>query len=242
MSQQINLFNPLFLKQKKYFSSVAMLQALGLLAVGLGAFYGYALTQRTAVDRSASDTARAYNTAKDRFARLSAELSPDRMEKELAENMKKAAADITARQALLNQLHAGVSHTAAGYAGFLKAFARQSMNGVWLIGIQVGADGQQLTVRGRAVQAELLPVYIQRLGREQALKGRPFEKLELSRHDAGGTGPAGAPLGYVEFALLSTHQAESALSATEPAGPAAPAASAPAQPQAAAPSPAAKAN
>jgi hypothetical protein len=34
MSQQINLFNPLFLKQKKYFSTVTMLQALGFYAYG----------------------------------------------------------------------------------------------------------------------------------------------------------------------------------------------------------------
>jgi hypothetical protein len=28
MSQQINLFNPIFMKQRKYFSLLAMLQAL----------------------------------------------------------------------------------------------------------------------------------------------------------------------------------------------------------------------
>ena len=31
MSQQINLFNPIFMKQKKYFSVTTMLQALGLI-------------------------------------------------------------------------------------------------------------------------------------------------------------------------------------------------------------------
>ena len=34
MSQQINLFNPVFLKQKKVFSSIAMARALGVLAFG----------------------------------------------------------------------------------------------------------------------------------------------------------------------------------------------------------------
>ena len=42
MSQQINLFNPVFLKQKKYFSVIAMGQALAMIAVGSALFYGYA--------------------------------------------------------------------------------------------------------------------------------------------------------------------------------------------------------
>ncbi len=42
MSQQINLFNPLFLKRRKHFSAVTMAQALGVLIVGLAAFYGFA--------------------------------------------------------------------------------------------------------------------------------------------------------------------------------------------------------
>ena len=45
MSQQINLFNPIFLKQRKYFSLLTMLQALGLIVLGSLFFYGYALYQ-----------------------------------------------------------------------------------------------------------------------------------------------------------------------------------------------------
>ena len=42
MSQQINLFNPIFLKQKKYFSVVTMLQALLLIVLGSMLFFAYA--------------------------------------------------------------------------------------------------------------------------------------------------------------------------------------------------------
>jgi len=231
MSQQINLFNPLFLTQKKYFSAVAMLQALGLLAVGVAAFYGYAISQRASVQSSAAETARAYAAGKDRFARLSAELSPDRAGREMEESMKTAAAELAARQALLSQLHSGVSGTSGGYAQFLKALARQSLNGVWLTSIQVDNDGQNLTIRGRATQAEILTAYIQRLGREQALKGRPFEKLEIARREMPGATP-GATLGFVEFAMLSSHQDDSVL----------PAAAASAEPAPTPAAPAAKAN
>ena len=42
MSQQINLFNPLFLEKKKYFSAVTMTQALGLIVLGMAGFYTFA--------------------------------------------------------------------------------------------------------------------------------------------------------------------------------------------------------
>ena len=47
MSQQINLYNPLLLKQQKLFSLRTMAQALGLILLGNFLFYGYA-SYRTA--------------------------------------------------------------------------------------------------------------------------------------------------------------------------------------------------
>jgi len=43
VSQQINLFNPVFLNQRKLFSVVTMLQALGLIVVGAALFYAPAV-------------------------------------------------------------------------------------------------------------------------------------------------------------------------------------------------------
>ena len=51
MSQQINLYNPVFLKRKKTFSAVTMLDALALLLVGVAAFYAYASTTTLHLDR-----------------------------------------------------------------------------------------------------------------------------------------------------------------------------------------------
>ena len=49
MSQQINLYNPLFLKQEKHFSARTMAQALGIIALALAALYGYAAAETMAV-------------------------------------------------------------------------------------------------------------------------------------------------------------------------------------------------
>jgi len=57
MSQQINLYNPLFLRKQKYFSARTMLQSLGLIAVGLLALYAYALVQTRGLERLAKSYA-----------------------------------------------------------------------------------------------------------------------------------------------------------------------------------------
>src|SRR5712671_5028126 len=45
MSQQINLFNPVFLKQKKHFSARTMAQAFGMIAAAVSAVYALQLYQ-----------------------------------------------------------------------------------------------------------------------------------------------------------------------------------------------------
>ncbi|HEY0491200.1 MAG TPA: MSHA biogenesis protein MshI, partial [Telluria sp.] len=51
MSQQINLFNPVFLKQRKVFSSVAMARALGVLLVGALAMVAYGKQHVSALEK-----------------------------------------------------------------------------------------------------------------------------------------------------------------------------------------------
>ena len=70
MSQQINLFNPQFLEKKKYFSAVAMTQALGLITLGLAAFYGFAFWQDRNLARQTGESGRAYEQQKQQFAKV----------------------------------------------------------------------------------------------------------------------------------------------------------------------------
>lgn len=181
MSQQINLLNPLFLSQRKYFSAVAMLEALGLLLIGLVSASVYLTVERGRLAKEVQDTARLHKVQEARFKTLSFELSPDRMQQELDTGLKAVEQQIAAHRTLLSQLDAGVSGPSAGYTSLLQALSRQTLEGLWLTAIRVEAGTQQISLQGRARSEELIPPYIARLGRESLLKGKSFEKLELSR-------------------------------------------------------------
>ena len=83
MSQQINLFNPIFLKQKKTFSAVNMLDALALLLVGVAAFYAYASIETLNLDRQSVETARQYDLSKARLLDASVRYAPKKIDASL---------------------------------------------------------------------------------------------------------------------------------------------------------------
>ncbi len=185
MSQQINLFNPLFLEKKKYFSVVAMTQALGLIVLGLAAFYGFAFWQDRNLARQTGESGRAYEQQKQQFAKIGAELSPERREAQLDQDLKSIEAGIALRQSLLRELGTGGFAGPTGYSEYLRAFARQTVQGLWLTSIQIEEGGGALIMTGRALQADLVPVLIGRLKQESVLRGRPLEALAITRSTAG---------------------------------------------------------
>ena len=185
MSQQINLFNPQFLEKKKYFSALAMTQALGLIVLGMAAFYGFAFWQDRNLARQNGESGRAYEQQKQQFTKITADLSPEKRETQLDQDLKSIEAAIALRQSLLRELGTGGSPGSAGFSEYLRAFARQTVQGLWLTSIQIAEGGAQLTMSGRALQADLVPVLIGRLKQEPVLRGRPLEALAITRSTAG---------------------------------------------------------
>jgi len=199
VSQQINLFNPLFLEKKKYFSVVAMTQALGLIVLGLAVFYGFAFWQDRNLARQTGESGHAYEQQKLQFAKVGAELGPERREAQLDQDLKSIEAGIALRQSLLRELGTGGFAGPTGYSEYLRAFARQTVQGLWLTSIQVGEGGGQLVMSGRALEADLVPVLIGRLKQESVLRGRPLEALAITRSTAG----KDPPRAIVEFTVSS---------------------------------------
>ena len=210
MSQQINLFNPIFLKQKKTFSAVNMLDAAAVLLVGVAAFYGYASIETLNLDRQTVETGRQYEQSKLRLAQTRARHAPKKIDTDLEIKVNNLQAQLNARKAALDSL--GIDQQASGisYAEYLRALARQSLTGLWLTGFKVGKAGAEMEIVGRALQPELVPSYIHRLNQERAMHGRTFDSLSMTQREA--ALPAGAPqstgvaavYSYTEFRLGSS--------------------------------------
>ena len=208
MSQQINLYNPLFLKQEKHFSARTMAQALGVIALGLAALYAYAFIQTGKAERSAQQQKEQLNSQRDQLVKLGAQLAAKGMSKTLEAEVARAESEVRTRLATLEALHAGELGNTAGFSDFFAAFGRQAMHGVWLTGFSIGEAGNTLVVSGRALQADLVPAYLKRLNNEAMMRGRRVVEMKLAAKEApvptGATKPAaGSPEQYVEFAFVA---------------------------------------
>ena len=201
MSQQINLFNPIFMKQKKYFSVITMLQALGLIVAGSAVFYSYAVYEVNQLAQQSAETTKRYTLEQNRLARYLAEYSPQKEKQQLEQELHRLEAQATAQQNIIATLKSGAIGNTTGYSGYLRAFARQVVPGLWLSGFNIEGDGAQISLRGGVLNPSLVPAYIQRLNREKIMSGKSFAALQMQQPKD----QNGKSMGrYVAFTLRSS--------------------------------------
>ena len=214
MSQQINLYNPLLLKQKKIFSAKTMAQAMGLILLGLVAVYGYAFYQIAILQLESENTAKRHDAVQVRLARISQQFGPRQKSAELEANLKRAEAELRALMEVQAALNQGGLGSASGFSPYFKALARQAVEGLWLTGFSV--TGSEMAINGRTLKPGSVPDYIHRLSGEEVMQGRKFAMLEMRQPEAVATkdGKTLVAPRYIEFTLQSALK-ETALKETK---------------------------
>ena len=209
MSQQINLFNPLYMRKERYFSARTMLQSLGLIALGLAALYAYALVQTRDLERVTTGYAAQLGAQREQFVKLSGQSRSKVLEAEVA----RLDAELKSRRGMLDLLQGGEFGNTDGFSQYFAAFGRHAMRGVWLTGFSVGESGNELKIRGRVLHPDLVPQYLRALNDEQVMRGRQVTELKLVAKDetaaqkaAVAAGRAAGPERFVEFDLSAPLQ------------------------------------
>lgn len=194
MTQQINLFNPIFLRQKKYFSFITILQGLALLLIGVLGFYAYATYHMGQLNEEVQDAGKRLEQEKNRLSRAGKEFGPRQKSKELETQVKELETQVREREEIL-----GIQAGAEGrvFSEYLRAFARQSVNGLWLTSFSLSEGGNRMVIGGRALRADLVPDYLKRLGNEKIMRGQPFSSMDMKLTRVEKVG------GYFEFNLRS---------------------------------------
>lgn len=214
MSQQINLFNPALLKQKQLLSAVTMAQGLAVILIGGAALAGYAHVQTQALTAQASAASAQLDAARAQLAKVVAEHAPRQKSKELEAELQRLEAEMIEQRKAFDIVRQGGVGDTKGYSGYLHAFSRQIVEGLWLTGFTIDSVGRRMELQGRALQPELVPAYIHRLKQEPVMQGKSFAQLMMSRPEAevqkdgqGGDSAAQGrrvPAKYMEFVLKSS--------------------------------------
>lgn len=208
MSQQINLFNPILLKQKKVFTARPMLEALAVLVAGALVLVFYGQQSVAALQGELAAGGKQLAQRKARQASAGVQFVPRQKSAELAQQLAAAELELASLRKVAALLQRGEIGNTAGYADYFRALARQNVAGLWLTGVSIVGAGNEIAVRGRALQPALVPAYIGRLGREPVLHGKSFASLQIEQAlqapnegSASGAAAGAAVAPYVEFSL-----------------------------------------
>jgi hypothetical protein len=225
VSQQINLFNPIFLKQKKVFTVVPMAEALGLIVLGALAVVYYGNRRVDVIARDAAAVEAQLAQRQTRLATVAGTYVPRQADTALEAQLDQSEIQLKALRDVTAMLERGELGNRQGYADYFRALARQNINGLWLTGVSISGAGLDISVQGRAMSAPLIPTYIARLTTEPVMHGKTFSSLDIGRPAAlANEGPAAvatavpasmppaatvaAAAPYVEFNLQSVRASD----------------------------------
>lgn len=208
MSQQINLYNPAFASRGGGLDAVAMVWSLGAAVLLLGAIYGYAAIGVAALEDQVRFTATQLQKEQGRLEEIAKSVSSKKKSPELEAEIIRVEAQVGARQRIMDTLRSGAFGNTDGYSEYLRAFARQIVEGLWLTGFSIVGAGAEMAIHGKALQPDIVPAYLRRLNGEHSMQGRAFAGMRIRAPM-----PAAAELGektgkpasqaVVEFSLFS---------------------------------------
>ena len=201
MSQQINLFNPIFRRQRKAFSAVTMAQALGIVALALALLAILQMRQAASLERVLADTGRQASERQQLITRLGKELPTPSQGTVLAEEIVRVESQLRQREALLADLRSGAGGGVSRYSPILTALARHTVPGVWLTGVAIGGKESELVLKGRVLDGKLVPSYIVSLSGDAAFEGRSVRQMRLALKEEPKPAEAAGPARYIEFSL-----------------------------------------
>lgn len=207
-SQQVNLFNPLFLPQKQVLTAKTMAFALLVLAGGIAGLASYGRMQTAQLRQEAERGAVRLQQKQARLAGVNADFAPRAKDREIEREIAEAQAQLASLRNIAHVVERGELGDTGGYAGYFKALARQSTPGLWLTAVTVSGAGRDIGIRGRSTDPALVPGYLNRLTQEALMQGKSFASLSISQPaPVAATGadgkPASMPAPYVEFSLQS---------------------------------------
>ena len=182
MTQQINLYNPVFLKRNPALDSAALLgyAAAIVLVLCLGsAALVQQQRQQLEIQAAAIDTQ--IKAEQEKSLSLAAQKAARKKAPELEVELVRLETQVRGRTDGLALVRSGAIGSTTGFSEHMRALARQSVSGLWLTGFSINGSGNEVTLQGRMLDADLLPRFLARIGAEKAFEGRAFKALIIEQ-------------------------------------------------------------
>ncbi len=181
MAQQINLCNPIFLTQKRYFSASTMARSLGVFVLLGGLLSGY--WSWTLQSLSAGYQLSVNNNQRE-ITRLQAAIQANRVNAAPADaaqvrDLQARQAELQQRELLLLELKRGLLREGYGHAARLQLVARSIPPQAWVT--EIRADDLRLELSGYTQEPAALNGWVARLADSPLLEGQQLSVVKVER-------------------------------------------------------------
>ncbi|HLD10373.1 MAG TPA: hypothetical protein VJB68_10040 [Methylophilaceae bacterium] len=180
MVQQINLLNPALIRQKEYLSAPMIMMAPGVLALVMLGIYAYGQYQLRPLVQESERTTQELQAIQARLDQVTNEYAQRNTARVLQDEIIVTEKKLQTYENILRTLGVAPTGAGQGFSIYMRAFARQHLEGLWLTGFEINDADKVMVIRGRGLQPELVPQYIIKLGLDPAFKGRTFAALDMS--------------------------------------------------------------
>lgn len=183
MNQQINLYQPMFRRQRHLFGARTLVKTLGVLVFALGAVYVFALLEVLGLETEVAQLASREQAYATQMQRVTATQQPGDTKNVDAE-LKALNSALVEREKLVQVLTAQQFGKTVGFSSKLHALAERTVRGVRLTRVAASGAGQGLYLQGESLHEELIPSYLQGLSEAPELDGLTFDSLTISQNEA----------------------------------------------------------
>lgn len=179
MIQQINLLNPALLKQKSFVNVMNIALSSVVLLGFMLAYYAYIYQQSRLLSTQRNQITVELSSMQAQLTQLAALRRARVSNQVLHDKVVQLERQEVMQQKVLHLLDQSSAKDQKSYAAIMRAFARQSLKGLWLTGFSIESQANALSISGRSLLAEIVPEYIERLGDEPSLQGKSFATLSM---------------------------------------------------------------
>ncbi len=179
MTQQINLYQAQFRPQAHLFSPSFMFRAAGIALLAMAVLHGFAWQRVASTEAELQIVALQESAAIERLKNLKPLIAAVTGERSWSEQLDDALQSLQERQAVLSLVQGATIDETQGFSRHLRALARQRVEGIWLTHIVLSAMGDTASLEGRALRAELIPLYVQDLSDHPPFATQRFNNFRI---------------------------------------------------------------
>ncbi|MDB5814750.1 MAG: putative Mannose-sensitive agglutinin biosis protein MshI [Rhodocyclales bacterium] len=180
MTRHINLLDPPQKKASPYRTALQMGVPIVLVLLVMGTWGAVVRIQLASVKQRLSEAEAKTRPLNEQLAQTQAGMGVEQVNAGLRERLERAQAQLKARKDIQTALRRGDLGSSQGFSEFMRAFARQTVSGLWLTGLKLENGGHDITLTGRALNAEAVATLVAQLRAEPALRGRSIATMHLA--------------------------------------------------------------